>query len=249
MRSKSTRGLCLLCLLFLFFSCQSINHSRTELGIPPSVVYFTFDDGPNAAGDTTARLLEALKKHQIKALFCLLGENAEQYPELVRQIHNEGHYIINHGYSDKFAYKMKKDEFRDNLLRGEQAISEALGFDMNPKLYRPQGGFYKSMHEKICIDEGYTIVPVTVRVYDAVNSAGQQDKVTRQIIRKLEKQGGGIVLLHDGRDSYYRGTTELEKNPNGAFNRSWIPETVETIINVLLDRGFVLDNPVDLSEF
>jgi peptidoglycan/xylan/chitin deacetylase (PgdA/CDA1 family) len=248
MRSKSI--LCLLCLLFLLFSCQSITRSRTELGIPPSVVYFTFDDGPEALGDTTARLLDVLKKYRIKALFCLLGENAERYPGLVRQIHDEGHYIINHGYSDKFAYKMKRDEFRDNLFRGEAAIANALGHDgLVHRLYRPQGGFYKSMHEKICIDEGYTIVPVTIRVYDAVISAGRQDKAARRIIRKIEKQGGGIVLLHDGRDSHYRRTVALEKNPDGAYNRSWIPETVETIINVLLERGYVLDEPFDLSKF
>jgi len=248
MRSKSIRTLYLLCLLLPLFSCQSVNHSRTELGIHSSVVYFTFDDGPNADGDTTVRLLGVLKKYQIKALFCLLGENAERYPELVRQIHDEGHHIINHGYSDKFACIMRRDEFRDNLLRGEQAISAALGFDMNPKLYRPQGGFYNSLHKKIYIAEGYTIVPNTVRIYDAVISAGQEDKVARRVIRKLENQGGGIVLLHDGRDSYYRKIAKLEKNPNGSFNRSWIPETVETIINALLDRGFVLDKPIDLSE-
>jgi len=224
--------------LFFLSSCQTINSSRTELGIPYSVVYFSFDDGPDV--HATTRLLDILGKYQIRALFCLLGENAEQYPELVRRIHNEGHYIANHGYSDKHAYRMDKDEFRNNLIRGETAISAALGLQMNPKLYRPHGGFYNSKQEKICIDEGYSIVPVTIRVYDAVLSGTSRRRAIRQTINKLEKQGGGLILLHDGRDSYSRREKKLKRNPDGAFNRSWIPETVEKIINVLLEEGFDL---------
>jgi len=227
--------------LFFLSSCQTINSNRAELGIPRSVVYFSFDDGPDP--HTTARLLDILGKYQIRALFFLLGENAEQYPELVRRMHNEGHYIANHGYSDKLAYRMNDDEFRDNLLRGDAAISGALGWQMNQKLYRPHGGFYSSRQEKICIDEGYTVVPVTIRVYDAVLSGTSRRKAIRQTINKLEKQGGGLVLLHDGRDSYSRREKKLKKNPRGAFNRSWIPETVEEIISVLLEEGFDLHGP------
>jgi len=214
------------------------------MGIPSSVVYFSFDDGPNIHGDTTARLLDVLQKYQIRAIFFLLGENAERYPELIRRIHDEGHYIANHGYAEKHARTMNDDEFRDNLLRGEAAISRALGFDVNPKLYRPHGGFYNSRQEQICIDEGYTIVPVTVRTYDAVAGAAERKKIVNKTINLVEKRGGGLILLHDGRDSYLRRETELAKNPDGAFNRSWIPDAVEEIIIALLDKGFILNQDV-----
>jgi len=232
-------------LLLLFFasSCRTINQNRTELDIPQYVVYFSFDDGPNAKGDTTARLLDVLKKYQIKAMFCLLGENAEQYPELVKRMYEEGHYIANHGYSDKWASRMKPDEFRENLVRGGEAISTAMGHEMYPKLYRPHGGFYNSALEKIVRSEGYVIVPSNVRVYDAVLDGTKQNKVIKQVIRKVEKQGGGIVLLHDARDSHFLTETQLAKNPHGVFDRSWIPDAVDKIIPVLLDKGFILNNP------
>jgi len=227
----------------LFFSCQTINRNRAELNIPEFTVYFSFDDGPNAKGESTARLLDVLKKHQIKAVFCLLGENAEQYPDLVKRMYNEGHYIANHGYSEKWASKMNNDQFRDNLLRGGAAISEALGFELNPKLYRPHGGFYNSAKERIIREEGYTLLPGNIRVYDAVIDGTKQSKVVKQVIRKIEKQGGGIVLLHDARDSYAQTEARLAKNPRGVFNRSWVPDAVEEIIIILLDRGFVLNSP------
>jgi len=204
------------------------------------VVYFSFDDGPDAQGDTTERLLDILKKYNIKAMFCLLGENAEYYPGLVRRIHDEGQYLVNHGYFDKWACFMNDNEFRNNLLRGEEAISSALGFDMNPKLYRPHGGFYYVRQERISINEGFTIVPVNVRVYDAILDRKSQHKVVKRIIKKLEKQNGGVILLHDGRGSHYRKDRKLAKYPNSIYDRSWIPDVVEEIIIALLDAGFDL---------
>ena len=233
----------LLIIFILLSSCQSINSNRTEMGIPSSIVYFSFDDGPDSNGDTTARLLDVLKKHQIRALFCLLGENVEQYPDLVKRMYDEGHYLVNHGYSDKHAYKMNDDKFRKNLLRGEAAISDALGFNMHPKLYRPHGGFYNSRQEKICIDEGFIIVPATVRVYDAILTGTRQRKVVKETVKKLEKQNGGFILLHDGRETISRREKKLAKKIHSPYDRSWIPNAVEEIIIALLEKGFVLDNP------
>jgi len=232
-----------LLLLPLLSSCKTINSNRVELNISPSVVYFSFDDGPNAHGDTTARLLDVLQKYQIKAMFCLLGENAERYPDLVRRMYDEGHCIVNHGYFDKWASRMNDDEFRDNLVRGEAAISAALGRDLYPKLYRPHGGFYHSTQEKIMRDEGYTLVPATTRVYDAVIDGTKQRKVAERIIRKIEKQGGGMVLLHDARGSHSATEAKLAKDPRGVFDRSWIPDAMEEIIPALLEKGFILNSP------
>jgi len=232
----------LILLIFLLCSCQSINRNREELNIPPSIVYFTFDDGPNVHGDTTARLLDVLNKYQIKAVFCLLGENAERYPDLVKRIYDEGHCIVNHGYSDKWASGMNDDEFRNNLVRGRMAISAALGHDMYPKLYRPHGGFYYSSQDKIIRNEGYVLVLSNIRVYDAVIDRTKQHKVIKKIIRKAENQGGGIILLHDARDSYILAEAQIANKPDGVFNRSWIPDAVEEIINILLNKGFIISD-------
>jgi len=232
-----------LLLLLLLCSCRTINRNRDELNIPHSVVYFSFDDGPNVRDDTTVRLLDVLKEYQIKAMFCLLGVNVEQAPDLVRRIYDEGHCIVNHGYSDKWASRMNPDEFRNNLIRGGKAISAVLGHDRYPMLYRPHGGFYTSVQEKIIRDEGYMLIPSNIRVYDAVIDGTKQVKIVKRIIKKVERHGGGIILLHDARDSYALAETRIEKKPQGVFCRSWIPDTVEEIINILLENGFILKNP------
>ena len=238
--------LCIFLSVLFLVACQSINKSNAEAGIPPYHIIFSFDDGPNAHGDTTDRLLDILKKYEIKAMFTLLGENAEAYPDLVRRIYNEGHYIVNHGYSDKWVRGMGEEEFRNNLILTEQLISSIIGYEYYPKLYLPHSGFYSSSHKMILRETGYTMIPISVRAYDAVKTGASRDKIIRRIINRVEKQKGGIVLLHDGRDSHFRMKRKLEQNPHGAFNRTWIPEAVEEIILILLEKGYNLHVTSDL---
>jgi len=242
-RKTTLNKACLLLAGLLLIACQSITRKSLDPVIEPSHIVLTFDDGPNIFGDTTAQLLEVLKKHEIKAMFALLGENAEKNPELVRRINDEGHLIINHGYLDKWANGMGGDGFLNNLEMGDAAISKALGKDFYPKLYRPHGGFYTSAQEKIIREAGYTIVFADIRVYDAVLTEAKKDKMIKELIDKVEKNDGGIVLLHDGRGSEVQMKKELNKKPSGAFNRSWIPGAVEEIIVTLKSKGFIIDNP------
>jgi peptidoglycan/xylan/chitin deacetylase (PgdA/CDA1 family) len=236
-------------ILICFFSCKTLNitSSNEKIGLPPSKVIFTFDDGPNSNFNTTERLLDVLNKYQAKGVFCLIGVNVENNPEIVRQMYNEGHIIVNHGYSDKLAYFLNDDEFRENLLLGEKAITEALGFEVYPKLYRPQGGIYKPSQQRIIAEKGYVVVPFTINAMDPYATYGKKEKLIKKIINKVEKQNGGIILLHDGRDGHERNTMELQKKPDSAYNRSWIPDAVEDIITALLDKGFILNETFNFN--
>jgi len=229
-------------------SCKTMNITSTneKVGLPPSKVVFTFDDGPNQHENTTERLLDVLNKYEVKGVFCLIGVNVENNPEIVRRIYNEGHIIVNHGYSDKIAYFMNDNEFRENLLQGERAITDALGFEISPKLYRPNGGIYNAAKNKMINEEGYVVVPYTTgNAMDPYTTYDKKGKLIKKIIEKIEKQNGGIILLHDGRDSHERNKKELQKKPNSAYNRSWIPEAVEEIIIALLDKRFILNEKFD----
>ena len=51
-------------------------------------VAITFDDGPDAK--TTALLLDGLKARKVRATFFVIGEKAEQNPELICRMSEEG---------------------------------------------------------------------------------------------------------------------------------------------------------------
>jgi peptidoglycan/xylan/chitin deacetylase (PgdA/CDA1 family) len=224
--------------------CQTINRDRIKTNVPEKAVIFTFDDGPNAHLDTTARLLDVLAKYHIHAMFALLGENAGHNPELVRRIHDEGHTIINHGFNNKFVVYMKQDEFENNLILGENAIVSALGEKLAPLLYRPQGGFYTRTQQEIWESRGYTLVYSNARSYDAIKSGSLRDMAIRVILEKLDAQKGGIILLHDARDSWHLMEKRLAKDPDGSFNRSWVPDAVEELIITLLKKGYQICDPL-----
>ena len=57
-------------------------------------IAITFDDGPSPAW--TPKLLDGLKERNVKATFFLIGENAENTPELVKRESEEGHLVGNH---------------------------------------------------------------------------------------------------------------------------------------------------------
>ena len=224
-------GLILLCAAS-FVSCKTFNITSTneKVGIRPGIVLFTFDDGPNHHDNTTERLLDVLNRYEVKGVFCLLGVNVVANPEIVRRIHNEGHIIVNHGYSEKINYFMNDDEFRENLHLGNRAIAEALGFEIYPKLFRPHGGVYSPSQQRIIHEYGYTIIPFTVNIIDAYTKENRKNRLVRRIVERVEKQNGGIILLHDGGN-----------------NRSWIPDAVEEIIIALLGKGFILNETFDFT--
>ena len=52
----------------------------------------------------------------LKQLFCL-GENAEKYPEWIREILSRGHAVGNHGYRHLNGWKISAKDFRANYIK------------------------------------------------------------------------------------------------------------------------------------
>ena len=63
----------------------------------PKKIALTFDDGPHPK--YTEQLLDGLKERGVVATFFVTGENAENYPDIIRREQDEGHLIGNHTYS------------------------------------------------------------------------------------------------------------------------------------------------------
>lgn len=63
----------------------------------PKKIALTFDDGPHPK--YTEQLLDGLKERGVAATFFVTGENAENYPDIIRREQDEGHLIGNHTYS------------------------------------------------------------------------------------------------------------------------------------------------------
>ena len=78
-------------------------------------IALTFDDGPNPT--YTTKLLDGLRERGVHATFFLLGQNVEQYPEIVRTMHEDGHLIGNHTYHHVQLTEVGEEKFKEEIPR------------------------------------------------------------------------------------------------------------------------------------
>jgi polysaccharide deacetylase family protein (PEP-CTERM system associated) len=77
--------------------------------------------------DNTRRVLQILQWHGVKATFFVLTCVAERFPELVREVYAAGHEIASHGHSHKLLTAMSPAEFRQDVQRSIDILSEMVG--------------------------------------------------------------------------------------------------------------------------
>ena len=70
----------------------------------------------------TRKALSLLKEFNIKATFFVLGWTGEKFPEIVREIHSQGHEIGCHGYSHSLVYKLGPDGFRKDTRKAKTIL-------------------------------------------------------------------------------------------------------------------------------
>lgn len=150
----------------------------------------TFDDGPHP--QHTPRLLDMLKQRGIKATFFLVGQNAAQYPEILKRMAAEGHELANHSYTHPILNPLGEGGIRDQLEKTHQAVLGATGITM--KLLRPPyGALTETMRRWTYQTFGYRTILWDVDPLDwKVRDAG---RVQSEILGHA--RSGSIVLAHD----------------------------------------------------
>lgn len=156
-------------------------------------VCLTFDDGPHP--ESMNRILDVLKKENVKATFFVVGKVVEQNPALVRRMMMEGHEVGNHTYSHKRLNKMPLASARQEILACQAAVKRATGANMD--LLRPPGMEYNNNVLYLCQELGYVTVHWNVVAADYVPTppATIVDRVMSQV------KDGSVVLLHDSIDT------------------------------------------------
>jgi len=75
----------------------------------------------------TRRLLDLFAKNQVKSTFFVLGWVAERYPELIKEIHRQGHEVASHGYAHRRATQQSRDELLQDVKRSKDHLEDLLG--------------------------------------------------------------------------------------------------------------------------
>jgi len=167
---------------------KGISFSQVSTSLP--YIAMTYDDGPHPKN--TPRLLDMLRKRNIKATFYVVGRNVNQYPHIVRRIVSEGHEIGSHSWSHANFAKLSDAAIRKELDKTRDAIIAASG--VQPRTLRPPYGSLRSS-QRLWIHKEYGYPTILWDVDPEDWRRPGPSVVTSRILRKTHN--GSIVLAHD----------------------------------------------------
>lgn len=157
-----------------------------EIPAQTHYVALTFDDGPQP--DTTARLLDGLRRRGASATFFLVGERAASYPDLVRRMKAEGHQVGSHTWSHTRLQGAAAETILTETDRAQAQLEQILG--EGQYWLRPPYGLLDE-GERALLDMPLVKWSVDPRDWESRNTGMVVDAVLDTI------QDNSIVLLHD----------------------------------------------------
>jgi peptidoglycan/xylan/chitin deacetylase (PgdA/CDA1 family) len=156
-------------------------------------IALTFDDGPHPRD--TPRVLETLAKHEVHATFFLIGQNAERYSHLVKEIHQQGHQLALHCYRHLPFPLEKPSMLQKGLDHTRRVIANICGISPETICYiRPPYGFFTARTLFLLNSWGYRLV-----LWNSIPLHWMQPVpwTIKQIAGGVRP--GSVIVLHDGK--------------------------------------------------
>jgi peptidoglycan/xylan/chitin deacetylase (PgdA/CDA1 family) len=157
-------------------------------------VVLTFDDGPWPAN--TPAVLKALADECTKAVFFPIGKHATYHPEILKQVLAAGHTVGAHTWShaNLNSKKMTEQLAKDEIEKGYSAVKLALGTAPSPFFRFPE-----LQHGPAAMaylgSRNIAVFSCDLDSFDF--RAKNPEQIINTVMTKLDKQGKGIILMHD----------------------------------------------------
>ncbi|MES2750303.1 MAG: polysaccharide deacetylase family protein [Pseudomonadota bacterium] len=171
-------------------------------------VVLTFDDGPWPV--TTPSVLKTLADECTKAIFFPIGKHATYYPEILKQVAEQGHAIGSHTWSHANLNnkKMTEAQQKEEIEKGFSAVKWALGSAPAPFFRFPALQHPPAMVTYLG-ERNISMWSCDLDSFDFKASTAQ--KIVDTVMSKLDKNGKGIVLMHDFQKHTAEALPELMK--------------------------------------
>ena len=158
-------------------------------------VVLTFDDGPWP--ENTPSVLKTLADECTTGIFFSIGKHATYYPEILKQVYAAGHTVGTHTWSHATLTnkKLTEDQRKEEIEKGISAVKWALGgvapapFFRFPALQHPP--------EMVTYLGSRNIAMFSCDLDSFDFKARNAKQVIDVTMKKLNKLGKGIILMHD----------------------------------------------------
>ena len=197
-------------------------------------VFLTIDDGPSTYN--TLRNLKTLKDNGVKATFFVVGKQAEELPQVIKEIYSSGMSIENHSYSHNYnSYKSEEAWFND-FDRCDNVLLKLLNKKKSKFLRFPGGSDNQVSNKEVMskirkdtIGKGLNYVDWNVSAGDAQPIKLGPKELFKNIVDQCESKNFAVVLIHDAQD---------KKNTADALDK---------IIKYLKSKGFIFRTFDDIT--
>ncbi len=161
-------------------------------------IALTFDDGPHPR--YTEQLLDGLKERNVVATFFVTGENAQNYPNIIRREQEEGHLIGNHTYSHIQLTSGNRETFREELVKTNEILENITGEKVS-FVRPPYGSWDKSFEKEL------NMFPVLWNIDPLDWCSHNAECIAAKVV---ENAGDGdIILMHDYYDTSVTAALEV----------------------------------------
>lgn len=204
----------LLLLVLIIMSTFIVNGSGLNLGsvyfnkITKKLPIYSVDTEENKVAisfdaawgaDKTREIMSVCKSYGVNATFFLVGFWVEAYPDMVREIYNNGFEIGLHSNTHPDMTKLSTNKMREELTTNQQLISNITS--VTPTLFRPPFGAYNNDLINVCDGMGLKTIQWSVDSLDWKGlSAGE---LSGRVIKQSKE--GSIVLFHNNSDNIIDG--------------------------------------------
>lgn len=172
-------------------------------------VVLTFDDGPWPVN--TPSVLKTLAEECTTGIFFPIGKHATYYPEILKQVYAAGHAIGSHTWSHAALVnkKLTEQQRKDEIEKGFSAVKWALGGTSPAPFFR----FPALQHPpEIVTYLGTRNIAIFSCDLDSFDfKASKSQTIVDTVMRKVEKLGKGIILMHDFQKHTAEALPELLK--------------------------------------
>ena len=156
-------------------------------------IYLSFDDGPHP--EITSFVLEELRKYNAQASFFCIGHNVVLYPEVYKQILDEGNVVGNHTYSHPNGWLTATGEYLKDVASASKYI------DSN--LFRPPYGRIKKQQAKE-VPTAMNNRDAKIIMWDVLSADFDTSFSPRQCLNNVIRNctNGSIVVFHDSEKAF-----------------------------------------------
>ncbi len=175
-------------------------------------VYLSFDDGPHP--QITSFVLQQLKKYNARATFFCIGKNVLLYPDVYKQMLEDGHSVGNHTFNHLNGWAASVEEYCEDVRQASQIIAT--------NLFRPPYGKIKKKQAKK-IQKVINYKQPKIILWDVLSGDFDTSITKEQCLKNVlnNYSTGSIIVFHDSEKAFknleYVLPNVLQKLSNEGF--------------------------------